>query len=114
MAQTAQTDESSPLDRLPQDVIDALPPDIVQQLESGELDKIPTETLEEMRPDLAERVPDSVAEVASDNPGLAVVLVLIGIAGVLGAIWGAMKGFLKVTIVLGIIAAVAWYLFLRA
>lgn len=113
MAQTAQTDESTPLDQLPAEVIEALPPDIVEQLESGAIDRIPAETLEELRPDLADRVPDSVAEVASDNPGLAAVMIIIGIAAVFGAIWGAMKGFLKVTVVLGIVAAVAWYLLFR-
>ena len=114
MAQSAQTDESTPLDQLPPEVIEALPPDIVEQLRSGELDQIPADTLEELRPDLADRVPDSVAEVASDNPGLAAVLVLIGIAAVFGAIWGATKGFLKVAIFLGLVAAVAWFIFFRA
>lgn len=114
MAQSAQTDESTPLEQLPPEVIDALPPDIVAQLRSGELDRIPAETLEELRPDLADRVPDSVAEVASENPGLAVVLVLIGVASILGAIWGAMKGFVKVALFFGLIAAVAWFVFFRA
>ena len=114
MAQHAQADESNPIDRLPPEVVEALPPDIVDRLENGELDRIPTEALEELRPDLVDRVPDSLAEAASDNPGLAVVLVLIGIAAVLGAIWGAAKGFLKVAVVLGVVAAVAWFLFFRA
>lgn len=114
MAQTAQSDESTPLEQLPPEVIEALPPEIVDQLRSGELDRIPADTLEELRPDLADRVPDSVAEVASDNPGLAVVLVLIGILAILGAIWGAMKGFLKVAIFFGLVAVVAWFVFFRA
>ena len=113
MAQRAQADESTPLEDLPPEVIDALPPEIVDQLRDGTLDRIPAETMEQLRPDIADRVPDSVAAVASDNPGLAAVLVVIGILAVFGAIWGAAKGFLKVSIVLGLIAAGAWYLFIR-
>lgn len=111
MAQHAQADESNPVDQLPPEVIEALPQDILTGLEDGTLDRIPAETLEKLTPDVADRVPDSLAEVASDNPGLAIILVLIGLASIAGAIWGAIKGFLKVAILLGVIAAVAWYWF---
>jgi len=113
MAQTEDVDESTPLDELPQEVIDALPADIVEGLRDGTLDQIPSETMEKLTPDVADRVPDSLAEAASANPGLTIVLLLIGLAAVAGAIWGAVKGFLKVAIFLGIIAAVAWYFFFR-
>jgi hypothetical protein len=113
MAQYAQSDESTPLDELPADVIEALPDDIVEQLRDGTLDKIPTETLEGLRPDLADRVPDSVSEAATSNPGLTAVVLIIALLALAGAVYGAIKGFLKVAIILGLVAAVAWWFFFR-
>jgi len=113
MAQLAQSDESTPLDSLPPEVIEALPEDIVEQLKTGALERIPTETLEEMRPDLADKVPDSLAEAASSNPGLTAVLIIIGLLSLAGAAWGFVKGFLKSAVVLGVIAALAWFFFFR-
>ena len=113
MAQYAQSDESTPLDELPADVVDALPDDIVEQLKDGTLDKIPTETLEQLTPDVADRVPDSLSEAASSNPGLTAVVLVIALLSLAGAVYGAIKGFLKVAIVLGLVAAIAWWFFIR-
>jgi hypothetical protein len=49
---------------------------------------------------------------ASSNPSLTAVVVIIGLLAVAGAIWGAIKGFLKVAIGLGLIAAAVWWYFL--
>jgi len=57
-------------------------------------------------------VPDSLVDAASSSPGLTAVIVLIGLVAVAGAVWGAVKGFLKVAIILGVIAALTWWYFL--
>lgn len=111
MAQIAQSDESTDVDDLPQEVIDALPDDIRQEILDGARDQIPEDVVADLTPDIANQIPDSVVGVASSNPGLTAVIVIIGLLAVGGAIWGAIKGFLKVAIGLGVIAAIVWFWF---
>lgn len=111
MPQIAQGDESIDADDLPQEVIDALPEDIRQEIVDGVRDQIPEDVVEQLTPDIADQIPDSLVGAATGNPGLTAVIVVIGILAVLGAIWGAVKGFLKVAIGLGILAAVVWWYF---
>lgn len=112
MPQNAQADESTSVDDLPQTVIDALPSDIRQEILNGTRDQIPEDVVEQLRPDIADQIPDSLVGAASLNPGLAAVVIIIGLLAVAGAVWGAVKGFLKVAIGLGLIAAVVWWYFL--
>ena len=112
MPQNAQADESTDVDDLPQEVIDALPPDIRQEILDGVRDQIPEEVIQDLRPDIADQIPDSLVGAASSNPGLTAVIIIIGLLAVAGAVWGAVKGFLKVAIGLGLIAAVVWWYFL--
>lgn len=111
MAQNAQSDESTDVENLPQEVIDALPEDIREDILNGVRDQIPSETIADLRPDIADQVPDSLIAAASGNPGVTAVVVIIGILALIGAVWGAVKGFLKVSIVLGVIAAGIWFYF---
>lgn len=111
MAQIAQSDESTEVDDLPPEVLDALPDDIRQEILDGARDQIPEDVVADLTPDIANQIPDSVVGVASSNPGLTLVIVVIGLLAVGGAIWGAIKGFLKVAIGLGILAAVVWFWF---
>ena len=65
----------------------------------------------DLTPDIADQIPDSVVGAATANPGITAVIVVIGLLAVAGAVWGAIKGFLKVAIGLGILAAIAWFWF---
>jgi len=111
MPQNTQADESIDVDDLPTDVIDALPADIRQEILDGVREQIPEEVVQDLRPDIADQIPDSLVGAASSNPGLTAVIVVIGLLAVAGAVWGAVKGFLKVAIGLGLIAAVVWWYF---
>lgn len=111
MAQMAQTDESPDTLDLPQEVLDSLPDDIREEIISGARDQIPENIVEELPVDVADQIPDSLVGAATSNPGLTAVVVIIGVLALAGAVWGAIKGFLKVAIGLGLIAAVAWYFF---
>lgn len=111
MAQIAQSDESIDAEDLPQEVIDALPDEIRQEILDGVRDQIPEDVVEQLTPDVADQIPDSLVGAASSNPGLTAVILVIALLAVAGAVWGAIKGFLKVAIGLGLIAAVAWYFF---
>ncbi|MDW3176547.1 MAG: DUF4414 domain-containing protein [Acidimicrobiia bacterium] len=112
MPQNAQADESTDVDDLPPEVIDALPADIRQEILDGVRDQIPEEVIQDLRPDIADKIPDSLVDAGASNPGLTAVIVVIGLLAVAGAVWGAVKGFLKVAIGLGLIAAVVWWYFL--
>lgn len=109
MAQIAQTDESIEVEDLPQDVIDALPDEIRQEILDGVRDQIPEDVVAQLTPDIASQVPDSLVGAATGNPGVTAVIVVIALIAVAGAVWGAIKGFLKIAIGLGLLAAVAWY-----
>jgi hypothetical protein len=112
MPQNAQADESTDVDELLQEVIDALPADIRREILDGTRDQRPEAVVDGLRQDIAYQVPDSLDGAASSNPSLTAVVVIIGLLAVAGAIWGAIKGFLKVAIGLGLIAAVVWWYFL--
>jgi hypothetical protein len=112
MPQNAQADESTHVDALPQEVIDALPADVRQEILDGTRDQIPEAVVDDLHQDIAYQVSDSLDDAASSNPSLTAVVVIIGLLAVAGAIWGAIKGFLKVAIGLGLIAAVVWWYFL--
>ncbi len=111
MAQIAQGDESTITDDLPQEVLDALPDDIREEIESGVRDQIPENIVDDLTPDIANQIPSGLVGAATSNPGLTAVILIIAVLAVMGAIYGAIKGFLKVAIGLGIIAAIAWFFF---
>lgn len=111
MAQFAQSDESTGVEDLPPEVLDALPNDIRQEILDGARDQIPEDVVADLTPDIANQIPDSVVGAAASNPGLTAVIVVIGLLAVAGAVWGAIKGFLKVAIGLGILAAIVWFWF---
>ena len=111
MAQNAQADESIDANDLPQEVIDALPDDIRQEILDGVRDQIPEDVVATLQPDIADQVPDSLIGAATINPGLTAVIVVIGLIALAGAVWGAIKGFLKIAIGLGVIAAIIWFYF---
>ena len=92
-------------------MIDALPDDIREEIISGARDQIPENVVDELPVDIADQIPDSLVGAATSNPGLTAVVVIIGLLALAGAVWGAVKGFLKVAIGLGLIAAIAWYFF---
>ncbi len=111
MAQIAQSDESTDIEDLDPEVLEALPDDIRQEIIDGVRDQIPTDVVEQLPDSVADKVPDTLVEAASMSPGLTAVVVLIGLAALGGAVWGAIKGFLKVAVILGVVAAVAWFFF---
>ena len=111
MPQVAQGDESTDVEDLPPEVIDALPRDIRQEILDGVRDEIPEDVVSQLAPDVADQIPDSLVGAAASNPGLTAVVVIIGVLALAGAVWGAIKGFLKMAIGLGIIAAIVWFYF---
>lgn len=100
MAQLAHPDES--------DASDPIDP----WSEGGVTDQVQSHTSIPSDDIVALQVRDSLSEDASSNPGLAIVLAVIGVASLAGAVLGAIKGFVKVAVILGLLAAGAWFFYL--
>ena len=109
MAQIAQGDESIEVEDLPQEVIDALPDDIREEIISGARDQIPEDVVDTLTPDIADQIPDGLVGAAAGNPGLTAIIVVIALLSVGGAILGAIKGFIKMAVFLGLVAAAAGF-----
>lgn len=109
MAQIAQGDESIGVEDLPQEVIDALPDDIREEIISGARDQIPEDVVEQLTPSIANQIPDGVVSTAVDNPGTSAILVVLAVLFVAGTIWGLIKGFIKLALLLGVVALGLWF-----
>jgi len=99
------------------DLIDDLPPDVVEDLDQSIIDQIRSEGLEALPDDIVDRLPDSVVDripsefldVASSNPALTAVLVIVGIIAVAGFFYGVVKSAFKASLFFGLVAAGAWF-----
>jgi len=99
----------SAVDSIPEEVLDRLPEDIRQKLEDGLIDKIPQDIIDRLPEGLQDRVPAGLIEAASSNPLFAV----IGVLAIIGFGYGVIKSAMKAAIFFGVLAVVAWFLFLR-
>lgn len=99
----------SAVDSIPDEVLERLPADIRQKLEEGTIDKIPADIVDRLPEGLQDRVPPGLIEAASANPLFAV----IGVLAVVGFGYGVIKSAVRAATFFGILAAVAWFLFLR-
>ena len=99
----------SAVDSIPEEVLDRLPEDIRQKLEDGLIDKIPQDIIDRLPEGLQDRVPAGLIEAASSNPLFAV----IGVLAIIGFGYGVIKSAMKAAIFFGVLAVIAWFLFLR-
>lgn len=93
------------------EILDRLPPDIRKKLEDGVLDKIPEDVVDALPPSLQERLPEGFIDAAGSNPTLTAILVIAGIVGILGFMYGVAKSAFKAAAFFAIVAAVAWIWF---
>jgi hypothetical protein len=107
------------VDDIPDEVIDELPPDVVQRLKDGLIDRVPDDAYENLSESaknaLLDRVPDfvpeSVIDAVTNNPGLAAVLAIVGVVAVIGFMYGVAKSAFKAIVFFGVLAALSWYFF---
>ena len=99
----------SAVDKIPQEVLDRLPDDLRDKLESGEIDKIPQDIIDNLPEGLRDSVPPGLIDAATSNPLFAV----IGVLALAGFAYGVFKSAMKSAIFFGLLAALAWFLFLR-
>jgi hypothetical protein len=109
------------VDEIPEEAVEELPESVIQQLRDGTIDEIPADVIDglsdsakdaliEQVPDF---VPDSVLSTVGDNLLLAVVLALAGLIAIGGFLWGVSKSAIKAAVFFGLVAAVAWFLFIQ-
>jgi len=99
----------STVDRIPEDVLERLPDDVRQQLEDGVIDKIPQDIADRLPEGLRDSIPSGLIEAATSNPLFAV----IGVLAIIGFAYGVAKSAFKAAVFFGVLAALAWFLFLR-
>lgn len=99
----------SVVDKIPEEVLEKLPEDIRRQLEDGIIDKIPEDILDSLPEGLRDSIPPGLIDAASANPLFAV----IGVLALIGFGYGVMKSFMKAAVFFGVLAALAWFFFLK-
>jgi len=99
----------SVVDNIPEEVLERLPEDIRQQLEDGAIDKIPQDIIDNLPEGLRDAVPPGLIEAASSNPLFAI----IGVVALIGFGYSVVKSAMKSAIFFGVLAALAWFLFLK-
>ena len=99
----------SVVDNIPEEVLERLPDDVRQQLEDGVIDKIPQDIVDRLPEGLQDSIPSGLIEAATSNPLFAV----IGVLAIIGFGYGVVKSAFKAAVFFGVLAAVAWFLFLR-
>jgi len=99
----------SAVDSIPEEVLERLPDDVRQQLEDGVIDKIPQDVVDNLPEGLRDSIPSGLIEAATSNPLFAV----IGVLAVLGFVYGVVKSAFKAAVSFAVIAAGAWFLFLK-
>lgn len=99
----------SVVDRIPEDVLERLPEDVRRQLEDGTIDKIPQDIVDRLPESLRDSVPSSLIDAASANPLFAV----IGVLALIGFGYGVAKSAMKAVVFFAVVAAIAWFFFLK-
>lgn len=105
----------SGVEDIPDDLVDDIPPDVLEKLRDGVIDRIPEDVVEDLKArfgeNVVDRLPPDLVQFATDNPTLAAIFAIIGVLAIIGFIWGVVKSALKVAIFWGAVAALAWFLF---
>ncbi len=102
------------IDELPPDVVDDLPPSIIDQIRDEGLEALPDDIVDRLPDSVVDRIPEEFLDVASTNPALTGILLVVGLIAVAGFFYGVVKSAFKAALFFGIVAAVAWYWFFNA
>ena len=99
------------VDDLPEDVVEDLPPSVIDQIRNEGLDKLPDTVVDQLPEGVVDRIPDQFLEVASANPALVGILVVVGVLSVIGFFYGVAKSAFKAALFFGLMAAGSWFWF---
>ena len=102
------------VDELPDDVVEDLPPSVIDQIRDEGLEKLPDAVVDQLPDSVVDRIPDEFLDVASTNPALVAILVVVGVLSVIGFFYGVAKSAFKAALFFGLVAAGAWFWFFNA
>lgn len=102
------------VDDLPDDVVDDLPPSVLEQIRNEGLEKLPESVVDQLPEGVVDRIPSEFLDVASTNPALVALLVIVGILSVIGFFYGVAKSAFKAAFFFGLVAAGSWFWFFNA
>ena len=91
------------------DGLDCVDPDLLEKLRNGVIDKLPESALDCLPADVRDQIPDELIELATNNPELALVAVLIAVVASLVFLYKLMKRAFIVALFFGAVALAAWW-----
>ena len=89
-------------------ILERLPTDIQTAIKNGTLKVLPKDIVDSLPDQVSESIPNSLIEAANANPVLTLILVICGVIGVIGFLYGVFKSGLKATLFFGAVAAISW------
>ena len=96
------------LSDLSEDILERLPSDIRDDIKNGTLQLLPKDVVDSLPDQVSDSIPDSLIEAANTDPVLTLILVICGVIGIIGFLYGVFKSGLKTTLFFGAVAACAW------
>ena len=99
---------------VPPDVVEDLPPSIIDQIREEGLEALPDEIVDRLPDSVVDRIPSEFLDVATNNPALTAILLIVGIVAVGGFMYGVAKSAFKAALFFGVVAAGAWFWFFNA
>ena len=93
---------------LDDEILERLPTDIRGAIKNGTLKVLPKDIVDSLPDQVSESIPNSLIEAANANPVLTLILVICGVIGVIGFLYGVFKSGLKATLFFGVVAAISW------
>ncbi len=93
---------------LDEEILERLPTDIRAAIKNGTLKVLPKDIVDSLPDQVSDSIPNSLIEAANANPVLTLILVICGVIGVIGFLYGVFKSGLKTTLFFGAVAAVSW------
>jgi hypothetical protein len=102
------------IDDLPPEVVEDLPPSIIDQIRNEGLESLPDDIIDQLPDTVVDRIPSEFLDVASTNPALTALLVIVGLLAIVGFFYGVAKSAFKAALFFGVVAAGAWFWFFNA
>ena len=96
------------LSDLSEDILERLPSDIRGDIKNGTLQLLPKDVVDSLPDQISDSIPNSLIEAASNDPVLILILVICGVIGTIGFLYGVFKSGLKTALFFGAVAACAW------
>ena len=93
---------------LDDEILERLPTDIRDAIQNGTLKVLPKDIVDSLPDQVSDSIPKSLIEAANANPVLTLVLVICGVIGIIGFLFGVFKSGLKTALFFGVVAAISW------